>query len=120
MDQRKLRQLTTQILMTLTMWREAASRYTISEWFKSLGWCKKKNGTAITVTTQKNAIKKTFGKWFAMPLDFDYFKHPVYPYGLKEDLIVKVELHSSEKFHLCSGDTSGTDKLSDISLEYDA
>ena len=55
-----------------------------------------------------------------MPLDLDYFKHPVYPYGLKEDLIVKVELHSSEKFHLCSGDTSGTYKLSDISLEYDA
>ena len=36
--------------------------------------------TALTVTTQENAIKKTFGKRFAIPLDFDFFKHPVYLY----------------------------------------
>ena len=46
---------------------------------------KKADGTALTVTTQENAIKKTFDKRFAIPLDFDFFKHPVYPYGLKED-----------------------------------
>ena len=55
-----------------------------------------------------------------MPSDFDFFKHPVYPYGLKKDLIVRLELNSSEKVILCTGDTSGTYKLSDISLEYDA
>ena len=43
---------------------------------------KKSDDTALTVTTQGNAIKKTFGKRFAIPLDFDFFKHPVYPYGL--------------------------------------
>ena len=53
-------------------------------------------------------------------LDFDLFKHPAYPYGLKEDLIVRLELNSSEKVILCTGDTSATYKLSDISLEYDA
>ena len=31
---------------------------------------------AIT-TNQENAVKKTFGKRFGVPLDFDYFKHPV-------------------------------------------
>ena len=69
---------------------------------------------------QENEIKKTFDKRFAIPLDSDFFSHPVYPYGLKEDLIVRLELNSSEKVTLCTGDTSVTYKLSDISLEYDA
>ena len=56
------------------------------------------------MTTQENAIKKTFDKRFAIPLDFDFFKRPVYPYGLKEDLIVRPELNSSEKVVLCTGD----------------
>ena len=80
---------------------------------------KKADGTALKVTTQENAIKKTLDKRFAIPLDFDFFKHPMYPYGLKEDLIVRLELNFSEKVILCTGDTSGTYKLSDISLEYD-
>ena len=81
---------------------------------------KKSDGTALVVTTQENAIKNTFDKWFAIPLDFYFFKHAVYPYGLKEDLIVRLELNSSEKVILCTGDTNATYKLSDISLEYDA
>ena len=39
----------------------------------------------------------------------------MYPYVLKEDLISRLELNSSEKVILCT-----TYKLSDISLEYDA
>ena len=39
----------------------------------------------------ENAIKNTFYKRFAIPLHFDFFKHPVYPYGLKEDLFVMLE-----------------------------
>ena len=85
-----------------------------------MGRCKKSDGTALTVTTQENAIKRTLDERFAIPLDFEFFKHPVYPYGLKEDLIVRLELNSSEKVILCTGDTSATYKLSDISLEYDA
>ena len=85
-----------------------------------MGRCKKSDGTALTVTTQENVIKRTLDKRFAIPLDFEFFKHPVYPYGLKEDLIVRLELNSSEKVILCTGDTSATYKLSDISLEYDA
>ena len=81
---------------------------------------KKADVTALIVTIQENAIKKMFDKRFAMPLDFDFLKHPVNPYGLKEDLIIKLELNSSEKVILCTGDTSATYKLSDISLEYDA
>ena len=81
---------------------------------------KKSDGTALTVTTQENAIKQTFDKRFVISLDFDFFKHLVYPYRFKEDLIVRLELNSSEKVILCTGDTSATYKLSDISLEYDA
>ena len=81
---------------------------------------KKVDSTAMTVTTQENVIKKTDDKRFAIPLDFDFFSYPVYPYGLKENLIVKLELNSSEKVSLYTRDTSGTYKLSDILLEYDA
>ena len=62
---------------------------------------KKSDGTALTLTTQENTIKKTFDNRFAIPLDFEFFKHPVYPYRLKEDLIVRLELNSSEKVILC-------------------
>ena len=48
---------------------------------------KKSDGTAVTLTIQENVIKKMLDKRFAIPLDFDFFKHPVYPYGLKEGLI---------------------------------
>ena len=58
---------------------------------------KKADDTAITATTKENTIKKTFGKRFVIPLDFKFFKHLVYPYGLKEDLIARLELNSSEK-----------------------
>ena len=44
----------------------------------------------------------------------------MYPYGLIEDLIVRLELDFSEKVILYTGDISATYKLSDISLEYDA
>ena len=44
----------------------------------------------------------------------------MYPYGLKEYLIARLELNSSGKVILGTGDTSATYKLSDISLEYDA
>ena len=81
---------------------------------------KKTDGTALTVTTQEYTIKKIIDKRFAIPLALDFFKHPVYPYGLKEDLIVRFELNSSEKVILCTRDISATYKLSDISLEYDA
>ena len=77
---------------------------------------KKSDGTALTITTQENAIKKTFDKQCATPLYFDFSKHPVYPYGLKEDLIVRLELNSSEKVILCIGDTNATFKISDISF----
>ena len=72
------------------------------------------------MTKQEHTIKKTFDKPFAIPLGFDFFKHLVYPYGVKEDLAVRLELNSSEKIILCTGDASATYKLSDISLEYDA
>ena len=81
---------------------------------------KKADGTALAVTTQENAIKKTFYKRFAIPIDFDFFKHPAYPYGLKERLVVRFELNSTEKVILCTGDINAIYKISDISLEYDA
>ena len=65
-------------------------------------------------------LRKRLIKRFAIPSNFDFFKHPMYPYGLKEDLIVRFELNSSEKVILCTRDTSATYKLSDIPLEYHA
>lgn len=57
---------------------------------------------------------------FKIPLDFDFFKHPIYRYRLKEDITVNLELNSSEKSILCSRDTTATYKLSGNFLEYDA
>ena len=70
------------------------------------------------MTTQENAIKPTFDKRFAIPLDFDSFRHPIYSYGLKERLMVRLELNSAEKTILCTGDTNAIYKLSGSSLEY--
>ena len=81
---------------------------------------KKADGIALTFSTQENVIKKTFDKRFAIPLDFDFFKHPVYPYRLKKDFIVRLELNLSQKVFLCTGETSATYKLSGILLEYGA
>ena len=92
----------------------------LSNGLKTWVGAKKSDRTALTVTTQENVIKKTFDKRVAIPLDFDFFKHLVYPYGLSEDLIVRLELNFSEKVILYTGDTSATYKHSDISLEYDA
>lgn len=47
------------------------------------------------------------------------FTHGVYHYGLKEDLIVSLELNSSENVIVWSGDTAASYKFKDISLEYD-
>ena len=68
---------------------------------------KKSDGAALTLTTQENVIKKTYDKKFAIPLDFDFFKHPVYPYGLKEDLIIMIELNSAKEVIIFTGDTIG-------------
>ena len=58
---------------------------------KSWWVAKKSDGTALTLTTQENAVKTTNDNRFEIPLDFDFFKHPVYPYGLSENLIVKLD-----------------------------
>ena len=79
---------------------------------------KKTDGTALALTTQENAIKKTLNKRFVIPLDFDFFKHLVYPYGLEQRLFIRIELNSAKNVLLCTGDTNATYKLSDISLEY--
>ena len=49
-----------------------------------------------------------------------FFKNSTYPYGLREDLIARLELNSAEKILLASGDTAAIYKISDIALEYDA
>ena len=80
----------------------------------------KADGTALTLTKEENAIKKTVSNRFSIPLDFDFFKYPTYPYGLREDLIARLELNSAEKILLANGDTAATYKISDIALEHDA
>ena len=72
------------------------------------------------MTTQENIIKKTYDKGFVIPLDFDFFKYPICPYVLKEDLFITIELNSAKEGILCTGDTNVVYKISDIILEYDA
>lgn len=84
-----------------------------------MGGCKKIDGTAITVTIQEDAIIKIFGTRFAIPLNFDFFKNLVYSYGPREDLIVRLELNSSEMVILCSRDNTAKYNLRDISIEHD-
>lgn len=55
--------------------------------------------------------------WLAIPLDS---KHPIYTYGVKEDLIVRLEMNSSGKVILSNKENTATYTLADISLEYDA
>ena len=69
---------------------------------------KKADGTALLLTTQENAVKKSYDNQFPISLDFDFSKHPIYHYGLSENLTVRLELNSSEKIILCTGDTSET------------
>ena len=76
--------------------------------FKTQAGTENGDGSSITVTTQENAKKKTFGKRLVVPLDFNFFKHPVYPYGVKKYLIVCLIINSSEKVTFCSGDTAAT------------
>ena len=68
----------------------------------------KTDGTALTLTTQKNAIKKTLDKRFSIPLDFDFLKQLVYPYGLEQHLFIRVELNSGKNVLLCMEDTNAT------------
>ena len=80
---------------------------------------KNTDGMAITVSTKENAIKKAIGKKLAIPLNFDFFKNLVYSYGPREDLIVRLELNSSEMVILCSRDNTAKYNLRDISIEHD-
>ena len=43
---------------------------------------------------------------FPILSDFDFFKHPVCTYGVKENLIVRTELSSFKMVILCSEDTA--------------
>ena len=78
------------------------------------------DGAALKLTKEENAIKKTVSNRCSIPVDFDFFKYPTYPYGLREDLIARLELNSTEKILLANGDTAATYKISDVALEYDA
>ena len=68
----------------------------------------------MTLNTAENAVKKTLGNRFQYPLDFEYFKQPVLPYYLHEDLVVTIELNKPEKVMLCSGDTAATYTISEL------
>ena len=87
---------------------------------KSRLGAKKADCAALTVTTQENAIKKIVDKSNTIPLDFDFFKHSVYPYRVKESLVIRIELNSAENVLFCTRDTKAIYKISDIFLEYDA
>ena len=80
---------------------------------------KKSDRTDLTLSTAENAVKKTLGNRFMIPLDFEYFKQPVSPYYLHEDLIVTIELNKPEKVMLCSDNDKAKYTISDIALEYD-
>ena len=79
----------------------------------------KADGSALGLSASETAIKKTYGKRFSIPLDFQFFNYPIYPKGLKQDLSVTIELNSANKVMLVSGDANATYTISDIVLECD-
>ena len=78
-----------------TAWREAAQGIHSANGLKAEFGAKKLDFQAIAFATKENAVKKTLGKKFAIPLDSDFFKHPVYSYGLKKNLFARLD--SSKK-----------------------
>ena len=70
------------------------------------------------MTTQESAIKKTYDKRFAIPLDFDFFRHLCIHMVLKKIWLLGLNYILQKRQLLCAGDTSATYKLSGISLEY--
>ena len=42
----------------------------------------------MAMTIQKMRLKRRLTKKFAMSLDFDFYKHPVNSYDLREDLLL--------------------------------
>ena len=79
---------------------------------------KKADGTDPKLTCEENAIIKALGNSLPILLDFEFFKQPISPYYLEEDLVVTIDLSKSEKIMLCS-DNTATFKITDIALEYD-
>ena len=75
--------------------------------------------TALTLNTEETAIKKTFGNKFYIPLDFGIFKQPVYPFGLKEPLKVKLVFNSAVNIILATGDKDAKYTITNICLEFD-
>ena len=53
---------------------------------------RKGRGYGNSRSNQGKCNQKTFSKMFAITLHFDFFKHPVYPYGIMKDLIVGLEM----------------------------
>ena len=41
-------------------------------------WIKKADGTVLAVSARQIAVNSTFDERFSIPLDFDFFKHPVF------------------------------------------
>ena len=79
----------------------------------------KADGSALGLSASETAIKKTYGKRFSIPLDFQFFKYPIYLEGLKEDLSVTIQYNSPNKVMLVTGDANATYTISDIALECD-
>ena len=53
-----------------------------------------------------------------IPLDFEFFKQPIFPFYLDEKLFVTIELNKSGKI-MHTSDDAATYKITDIALEYD-
>ena len=51
---------------------------------------KKSRRYSSNIYNKGKCSQTDFGKRFAITLDFDLFKYSVYPYGLKEDLNVRL------------------------------
>ena len=49
--------------------------------------------------------KRILVKAFQYLWESNFFKHPVYPYELKENLIIRLKFNNSEKVILCRRDT---------------
>ena len=80
--------------------------------------CKKGRWYGINIYNQRKYIqKRPLVKGLKSPWIFTFSNIFSYHYEVKEDLIVRLELISSQKVVLCHGDTAATYMLSGICLE---
>ena len=86
---------------------------------KSRIGAKKTDGTELAINDEEKATSTTLNNKFYIPLDFDVFNQPIYPFGLHEKLVVRLTFNTAENVMKVTGDKDAKYNISNICLEFD-